>query len=281
MKLIKTIIAGCLVAVFNTAQAQSSYGAIKGQIINSDNEPVIGAIVKVTSGGILIGGTTTDMEGKYTYKPLNPGSYEIIVSSVETHTKKMEGIIVNPDRTSYADLKVIKNQLPDIEIVAEYKAPVVDNSYITMKSINADSYLHSAGDRTDIKGMIVTIASDISIDNSGDMHVRGSRGNATAYIVDGVRSDNITGVSALAVEDLTVITGGIPAQYGDMTSGVVIVTTKDYFSGIRAKHIRESAYMREQERIQREKQAKEAEEKRKKEIEEELKLEQEQQQNKG
>lgn len=274
MKLIKTIIAGCLVAAFNTSNAQSSYGAIKGQIIDSDNEPVIGATVKVTSGGILIGGTTTDVEGKYTYKPLNPGSYEIIVSSVETHTKKMEGIVVNPDRTSYADLKVIKNQLPDIEVVAEYKAPVVDNSYVTMKSINADAYLHSAADRTDIKGMIVTIASDVSVDNNGDMHVRGSRGEATAYIIDGVRTENVTGVGALSVEDLTVITGGIPAQYGDMTSGVVIVTTKDYFSGIRAKHIRESAYMREQERIQREKQAKEAEEKRKKEIEEELKLEQ-------
>jgi hypothetical protein len=107
------------------------------------------------------------------------------------------------------------------------------------------------------------------------LHVRGSRGEATAYIVDGVKSQNITAVSGLSIENLSVITGGIPAQYGDMLGGVIVVTTKDYFSGIRAKHMRQNYQQEETDRKKREKNAKIEEERRKKEIEEELRLEEE------
>ena len=63
-------------------------------------------------------------------------------------------------------------------------------------------------------------------------------------------------------------------------SGVVIVTTRDYFTGIRIKHIAENNYNEKLARIKREKQAKIDEEIRKQEIEEEIRLENEAKQNK-
>lgn len=271
----QTLLTGLLIIAGISLYAQGSPGAIKGQVLNMDNEPVIGATIRITQGGVLIGGTSTDVDGKYVYKPLNAGNYEILVQSQETQSKRVSGIEVNPDKTSYVDVKVPANTLGIVVIEDTYVKPVVDNSYITMKSMNADQILHSAGDRRDIKAMIVTMSSDVSQDDNGDLHVRGGRGDATAYIVDGVRSENITGVSTLSIENLSVITGGIPAQYGDNTSGVIVVTTKDYFSGIRAKHMRETAYNEELARVKREKAAQLEEERRKKEIEEELRLEKE------
>ena len=50
--------------------AQSGTGAIKGRILNTDNEPVFGATIKITAGGVLVGGTTTDFDGKYVYNEL-------------------------------------------------------------------------------------------------------------------------------------------------------------------------------------------------------------------
>lgn len=271
----QSLVTGLLIIAGLAMSAQGLPGAIKGQILTTDNEPVIGAIIKITQGGVLIGGTSTDADGKYTYKPLNAGSYEVLVQSAETETKRVNQIEVSPDKTSYVDMKVAKNTLGEVIVEEVYIKPVVDNSYVTMKSMNADQFLHTSGDRMDIKAVIVSMSSDISQDDNGDLHVRGSRGDATAFIVDGVRSENITGVSALCVENLSVITGGIPAQYGDITSGVIVVTTKDYFGGIRAKHMRESAYNENKARIEREKNAKAEEERRKKEIEEELRLEEE------
>jgi hypothetical protein len=261
--------------------AQGSTGVLKGQIVNNEKEPVIGATIKITSGGILIGGTTTNEEGKYTYKPLNAGFYEVIVQSFETETKQVNNVVVNPEKTTYVDVTVSPNTLGEVIVQEEYKKPVIDNSYVTMRSIDSDTYLHSSNDRMDIKAMLVSVSSDISVDDNGGLHVRGSRGDATAYIIDGVRTEHVSGIGALSVENLSVITGGVPAQYGDLTSGVVVVTTKDYFSGIRAKHMRENNNMEKQARIKREEHAQQEEEHRKKEIEEELRLEQESKTNKG
>jgi hypothetical protein len=144
-----------------------------------------------------------------------------------------------------------------------------------IKEINAGDFQVLAIDRGNIVDAVLAISSEASQDSNGDLHVRGSRGDATAYYVDGVRSPGITGVAALSVENVSVITGGIPAQYGDVTSGVIIVTTKDYFGGIQSKRMRDSYITENKERIKREKSALAEEKKRKKEIEEELRLEEE------
>lgn len=277
MKTLKTIIV-CLaiITISLNGKAQSSVGSIKGKVITTDNEPLFGGLVKITQSGVLIGGTQTNEEGKYTFKPLNPGFYEVTVTSIETQLKQITNIEVNPEKTTYVDLKVATNTYTEVIIRAEaYVKPAIEQTEMTMKSINSEDLIHLAAPRGDIKAVIVAIASDVSVDNDGELHVRGSRGNATAYIVDGVKSPNITAVSGLSIQNLSVITGGIPAQYGDVLGGVIVVTTKDYFSGIRSKRIRENYQVEKYERVKREKNAKIEEDRRKKEIEDELKLEEE------
>lgn len=279
MKTVKILIIS--VMSFCTLNTRAQSGTIKGQILNNHHEAVFGATIKLTQGGVLVTGTSTDFEGKYTIKPLNPGVYEMIVQSSRTHTKQMKGIVVNPDKTSYVDLKVTTNDIDEIPIVAEYQAPIVDKNFVDMESINSEAFLHMAVDRGDIKAAITNVSTEVTLDNNGDIHVRGGRGDATAYIIDGVRSENITGVAALSVENISVITGGIPAQYGDATSGFIVVTTKDYFSGIRSKRMRENYATENYKQKMREKKAKEEEQKRKKEIEEEIKKEEENKTNEG
>jgi len=277
MKTLKTIIVSIAILASNQFSiAQSSVGAIKGKVITTDNEPLYGGLVKITQSGNYIGGTQTDENGKYSYKPLNPGFYEITVTSIETRMKQITNIEVNPEKTTYVDLKVATNETEEIVITSDiYYKPLIDPNITTMKSISGVDILHLAVPRGDINAIITTIATDVTLDSDGRLHVRGSRGEATAYIVDGVKSQNITAVSGLSIENLSVITGGIPAQYGDMLGGVIVVTTKDYFSGIRAKHMRQNYQQEETERKKREKNAKIEEDRRKKEIEEEIRLEEE------
>ena len=277
MKTLKTIIVGlAIISSSLNSIAQTSVGAIKGKVITTDNVPLFGGLVKITQSGNYIGGTQTDENGKYSYKPLNPGFYEITVTSIETRMKQVTNIEVNPENTSYVDLIVATNETDEVVVTSDiYYKPLIDPNITTMKSINSTDILHLAAPRGDVNAIITTIATDVSIDNDGRLHVRGSRGEATAYIVDGVKSQNITAVSGLSIENLSVITGGIPAQYGDMLGGVIVVTTKDYFSGIRNKLIRQTYQQEEFERKKREKNAKIEEDRRKKEIELELKLEEE------
>lgn len=276
----QNLIAGLLVISSLSFFGQSSMGAIKGEILTNENLPVIGATVKITQGGILIGGTNTDERGQYTYKPLNAGSYDVIVSSFETQTKKVTDIRVSSETTTYVDLTVSTNTLTEVEIVA-YIKPIIEKTFMDIKEISAEDFLHMAVDRGNIIDAVINISSEATKDASGDFHVRGGRGDATAYIVDGVKSPNISGVAALSVENVSIITGGIPAQYGDNTSGVIVVTTKDYFSGIQSKHIRDNYITENKARVKREKESIQLEKLRKKEIEEELRLEKEAREKKG
>jgi hypothetical protein len=270
----QTVLTGLLLIGSLSVFSQGSMGAVKGQILSSDNEPVIGATIKILQGGFLIGGTDTDEKGMYTYKPLNAGSYDILISSVETQTKRITDVRVSSEKTTYVDATVNTNTLDGIDVVAHIK-PVIDKTFMDIKEISAEEFLHMAVDRGNIIDAVINISSEATQGSDGELHVRGGRGDATAYIVDGVKSPNITGVAALAVENVAIITGGIPAQYGDITSGVIVVTTKDYFSGIQSKHMRDNYIVENRERIKREKESLQKEKQRKKEIEEELRLEEE------
>lgn len=58
------------------------------------------------------------------------------------------------------------------------------------------------------------------------MNIRGSRAEATEYFIDGIRVRGSTNLPNAAIEQTTVITGGIPAQYGDATGGIINITTR-------------------------------------------------------
>lgn len=272
MKQFKLICLGLLLAGNVALEAQN--GAIKGQVKNDDHLPVFGATIKLLQGGSLIGGAVTDEEGKYTIKPLNAGNYEIFVSSTETQTKHVTGVRVSGEKTTYVDVSVSTNTLEIVDVIA-YKAATIEKTYMNIKEISAEDFTHMAIPRGDVGQAVLAVTSEAMEDSNGEIHFRGSRGEASAYYVDGVRSPGISGVAALSVENVSVITGGIPAQYGDVTSGVVIVTTKDYFGGIQSARMRNSYITEHKERVQREKNAVAEEKKRKKEIEEELKQEEE------
>jgi hypothetical protein len=254
--------------------AQSSSGTIKGQILNEDHEPVIGATIRILQGGSLIGGTSTDVEGLYTYKPLSAGSYDVLIQSAETQTKRITNVKVSGERTTYLDASVAPNTFDIIDIV-EYRKPMIDNTFMDIKEISGIDLVHSAYDRSDLGSAVINMTSEATRDANGDFHVRGGRGDATGFIIDGVKSPNISGVPSLAVENLAIITGGIPAQYGDNTSGVIIITTKDYFSMMQSQRMRHNSIIENKERVKREKEAIQQQKLRKKEIEEELRKEEE------
>ena len=62
----------------------------------------------------------------------------------------------------------------------------------------------------------------------GEISIRGSRGENTYYYIDGVKvpAGAGTGLPKSAIEEVQVITGGVPANYGDVTGGLINITTR-------------------------------------------------------
>ena len=76
-----------------------------------------------------------------------------------------------------------------------------------------------------INGLASTSAGVGSADDGDDLSVRGSRTEGTIYFIDGVQvRGNLLPESE--IDQLQVITGGVDASYGDVTGGVISITTK-------------------------------------------------------
>lgn len=261
-----------LIVVYSPdGHAQIAHGEIRGQLTDDQFERVPYATVRILQGNQLIGGAQTDDKGKYTVKPLLPGFYEMIVTEPGHLTQPVNRVEVRAGEATYVDLRLRSNTLGTIEVTAPpivYTPAAVDPTMFQMESISGRDLQQMAGFISgDIKSGVTSITSDVVESANGELHFRGGRSDASSNYVDGVKTYGETIVPGLAIENLTVFSGGVPACYGDLTSGMVMVTTKSYFSGIREKNLRNAAYREQRQQDKQEKKAREEEEARKREIE--------------
>ena len=69
-------------------------------------------------------------------------------------------------------------------------------------------------------------------------HFRGGHILESVYMIDnvslnsGLLSDNYTGINTSTVQEVSVLTGGYNAEYGNAQSGIVNIVTKEGFGGI-------------------------------------------------
>ena len=262
-----------LATLLSTSAIGQSIGELRGIIKDSELQPVPFATVKILQDSRLIAGTQSDADGRYKYKPLIPGTYEIVIVGTGYQTQQVNKIKVIPNEATYLDVKLTINTLGTITVMAkpiDYTKTGVEKTMFNQVSIDAEELNHNASyTRGDIKGALESITTDVVSTGDGQVHFRGARNEATGYFVDGVRTLNPGTIPGLSIENLSVFPGGVPAMYGDLTSGVVIITTRGYFSGIREKNVRLAAKRESEEQEKAKQKAKEDEEKRAKEIEEE------------
>lgn len=242
MKTIKIMVMMVLISI--SAAAQQMDGELRGLLKNELNEIVPFASIKIMQGNQLIGGTQSDINGNYGYKPLSPGSYEVIVSEMGHKTKQISGVKVVPGDATRLNIKLNSNTLNEVVVKGkiekeDYTKSGCEQHTFSFESWDAEelnqngSYVHG-----DLMSALPAMASDVVESADGEMHFRGGRSDANGFYVDGIRVIDLNSMPSQAVENITVFSGGVPAMYGDVTSGVVIVTTKSYFSGLRAKNIR-------------------------------------------
>jgi len=243
MKTIKLRVVTWLISISSLAMAQS-YGEIRGILKNDLKETVPFATVKIMQGNQLVGGTQSDVNGNCLFKPLIPGSYDVLVYEAGHQTKQISAVKVTPSEPTYLNIKLTSNTFSTIVVIGkiekeDYTKSGCNTNMFSMASIDATELLQNASfDHVSIVSAVESMASDLIIDQNGGMHFRGGRSDDNVFYMDGVKVLSMDSAPGLGIENITVFSGGVPAMYGDVTGGVVIVTTKSYFSGIREKNMR-------------------------------------------
>jgi len=207
--------------------------SLQGKVTDADNgEAIIFCNVALYKNGVLTVGTDTDLDGNYSFSNLDPGSYDIEVSYVGYQTQRTAGILVSAGKVNKADVQLAQGVVLDEVVVVDYKVPLIEQDNTTSGGVVTSEQIRNLPTKS-----ISTIAAStagISSRDGESVAVRGSRSNATDYYVDGVRVFSSSLIPPSEIDQLQVITGGIEARYGDVTGGVISITTKgpsNMFSG--------------------------------------------------
>lgn len=216
------------------AFAQSG-GTIKGKMIDkSNNEPLPFANIVVFKGGSQVAGTMTDMDGKYTISALTPGTYEIQASYVGYQPVKMSGIIVNDGKITFSDIKAGQGiDIGEFELI-DYEVPLISKDQTSSGGTVTREDIAKMPGRS--ASSIAQTVGGVNVNEDGSYNIRGSRTSGTDTYIDGIRVRGSANLPNAAIEQVSVITGGMPAEYGDATGGIVSITTrgasKDWFGGL-------------------------------------------------
>ena len=224
--------------------AQSGLGTIKGTVKDGNGGKIIvGAKVYLFLGTTIKANTVTDEKGEFQINGILPGTYDVkLTNRADGYQDAMEqGVIVTADKYTFLEKLTLSKpeNVKNVGVIkiTRYKVPLID------KDGGASGAVMT---RADIAKMPVRSAAQVAQsvggvntnEGSGEISVRGSRSDATYFFIDGIKVRGSANLPKAALEEVSVITGGVPANYGDVTGGIISVTTRGpsafYFGSIEA-----------------------------------------------
>lgn len=211
---------------FISAALFAQSGEISGKLIDENGEAIPFANISLVEDGVATGvGTTTDFDGFYSIKPLNPGQYDVKFSFIGYTSVIKAGVVVKNDQSTYLDQQLSPSEQKIEEIVViRYKVPLIDPGATSSQQTMTSEDIENLATR-DISDIASTTAG-VQKGTDGEISIRGSRGDGVVYYVDGIRVNGKVNLPVTAVEQIDVITGGVPSKYGEATGGVINISTK-------------------------------------------------------
>ena len=201
-----------------------------GVISDSTNgEPIPIAVIKV-SGGTVNTGAIADMQGAYSIKGIPAGEYKIEISHLSYQKVTINKVVISNGSITFLDRLMSNTSLKPIEIVYDQEREDLlgKGTPPTMTRITAEEILQNANPRGIVGSIVTSVPKVVQTNERAGLNFSGSRVDATQYFIDGVKVIGDPQIPQSGIEEMVVITGGVPAQYGDTTSGVVLITTKQF-----------------------------------------------------
>jgi len=204
-------------------------GTIEGLITDAKTgEPLIGVNI-VVLGTYL--GTSSDFNGYYKIRNINPSEYTLELSYIGYKIIQKTGVKISTGDKVTINFEMEQTALAlGQEIVVIGEKPLIEmGETSTIRSVSKEDIYNKPIDN--VQDIISEQVGVTKQDN--EIHIRGSRSYEVQYLLDDISvQDPLSGtgfglnISANAVEEIEVITGGFRAEYGQATSGIVNVKTK-------------------------------------------------------
>lgn len=221
------LVAAVLMATGLFAQTSTS-GSITGTLRDASG-PLPGVTVEITSPNLQGSKVeVTDNKGGFRFSLVPPGNYTLSANLSGYSPVKQTGIEVGLGRTVTLDVTMSQAVAEQITVTAS--APVVDTQSAS-SGANVTSEMFETLPVARNFYSVAQIAPGTGSDNAGTTF-HGSTGAENQYIIDGLNTTGVelgdTGktLNFDFIQEVEVKTGGLPAEYGRITGGIITAITK-------------------------------------------------------
>ncbi|MBV6511538.1 MAG: hypothetical protein FMNOHCHN_01019 [Ignavibacteriaceae bacterium] len=221
-----------MLSVTSLAQTRSK---IQGTVKDAQTgEPVFGANVILLDTYL---GAATDINGRYFIINVPVGTYTVQVSSIGYTKRAVANVVVSADKVSTVDFEISSAVLQSEEVVVTAKKNTLNTEVAnTITVITADQLENTTAMRE--VSSFLEKQPGVSVEN-GFLQIRGGSADQTGTFVNGMAYNNAatgnaeTSVPLSSIEQVSLLSGGFNAEYGNFRSGLINITTK---SGSRSKY---------------------------------------------
>lgn len=212
-------------------------GAIQGTVRDGQGAAVGGALVAVDGGGVSVSATTRS-DGAYGVYELPFGAYQVRVAA-PGFAPGLRSVDVSSGAVVPLDVSlapVSASAQADVEAapvtVMAARLRLDRSSSVSSQTINRVQIAKLPGGDVQPLPKVLTETNPGFVQGSfGQVFARGNHANLQ-YDIDGIQlPDSVSGTfgdafSVMDIDRMEVITGGLPAEYGNRLSGVVNILTK-------------------------------------------------------
>ena len=232
------LVCGALIFLAQTGFSQARIGSIQGTVKDPTGALVPSAKVTVTQPLTSYEQTTqTDSQGGFKLVNLPFNTYKIRVDATGFQPLE-QSIDLETNIPLTLDLSVSLEEATAAVTVSTDNGAMLETDRTSSDTDLSQTILErplGAAPSRAIESMVASTPGFVTDDN-GRMHPRGSE-SQVQYVVDGVPvTDNMsaifsTSLDARTLRTVEVLTGGIPAEFGDKLAGVINVNTRSGLEG--------------------------------------------------
>jgi hypothetical protein len=218
------LLSALIVSAIGISKAQIGTGGIYGTVVDDKGQPIPFANVAIMQSGQVVTGSTTDFDGNFKIKSLKPGNnYTVKASVVGFTAQERTGVQVKAEQNIELKFSMTSGiKLEEVTVTA-YVVPLIEKDASSKTTISGEDIQNMPSRGT---AAAITTVAGVQDNDGGVGSIKGTREGSTNTFIDGVRVRGSGSLPQASLEQVTVLTGGIPAQYGDAVGGIISITTK-------------------------------------------------------
>ncbi len=226
----RAVLTALVAAGWSVPALAANLGIVHGSVHDEAGHPIPATEVKLLRGTVQVDAHPTDSTGHFEFEQVPFGKYRLTFAAPDGRMDDREVLIAS------GDVLELDVTLPTLQETVTVEAPKREaprpptNPSSATQIQREDILALPRGDSASVNDILATQPGFV-FDSLGQLYVRGNHGNLQ-YQLDGVPlPESVSGLfgqflSPKLVENIEVITGGLPAEYGQRLSGLVNLNSR-------------------------------------------------------